>query len=200
MSSFLIATLLSVAVQSAQSSAVQTPDPAKCVVVVDDMGDVGLRISDAQMVAEDAFATFKKRLGNDAVVYEGVYKNAAEMKKRLGPNAENAIQDAQLAYYEACMKQAPHRVKVTFGKKGGKHFVAAKCRKGDAVLDDVKVEAATFQAARDAFAQKMPTFCDEVAPVAATATTTTPKKDEGAASWQRKKEPSAGWQPPPRRE
>jgi hypothetical protein len=206
MSRFLIATLLSVVAPQAlaqSAAALQQPDPAKCVLVVDDMGDVGLRISDAQGVAEDAYASFKKRLGNDAVVYEGVYKNAADMKRRLGPNSENAIQDAQLAYYEACIKQAPHRVRVKFGKKGGKHFVSATCRKGDAVLDEVKTEGATFLAAREAFAAKMPSFCAAVAPVqAATATPTTgaPAKPGDAPAWQRKKEPTAGWQPPPKRE
>lgn len=206
----VLVAILGSATASAQSAKPDLPDPALCALVVEDMGDVGLRISDAQVVAEAAVMGFKKRLGNDAVQYEGVYKNAAEMKRRLGPGAENALQDAQLAYYEACLKAAPHRVKVTFGKKASKHFVSATCRKGGAVLDEVKVEAATFQAAREAFEAKMPTFCPAAAPTAATTTTTTTQTAspttsnaggaQGTPAWQRKKTPTAGWQPPPVRE
>ena len=45
--------------------------------MVEDMGDVGFRISDAQAVAESVVAPLKKRVGAQAAFYEGVLKAAA---------------------------------------------------------------------------------------------------------------------------
>ena len=103
-------------------------DPSRCVVVVDDAGNVGLRIADAQSAHEAVVTALRKRMGTDAVVYEGSRKNAEQMKRMLGASSETSIQDEQLKYYDAAMKAAPWRVKVRFGQKKSEHWITLSCR------------------------------------------------------------------------
>ena len=144
-------------------------DPAKCVVMVEDMGDVGFRISDAQGVAESIVAPLKKRVGGQAAFYEGVLKAAQSMKRLLGPTVEGAAsQDTQRHHYEACRDAAPWRVKATFGgpKKGknSKHWIEVTCRKkdSDTVVDKRRVEGATFMLAREELITAMGSFCMQI--------------------------------------
>lgn len=199
---FLALLSFSAAAQSAGAPAMS--DPNRVVVIVDDAGDVGLRISDAQMAHETVITALRKRLGNDAVAYEGEKKNAAVMKKMLGPNAETTIQDARLTWFDAAEKTAPWRVRVRFGAKKGQQFVKVTCRKStdkvDHVVDERTGTGKTFVAARDDLAAHLGEFCAAL-PVAAT---TIPIEGAGPAKpgeppGMHKKEPKP-WTPPPRRD
>lgn len=179
-------------------------DPKRVVVVVDDAGDVGLRISDAQMAHETVITALRKRLGNDAVAYEGEKKNAAMMKKMLGPNAETTIQDARLTWFDAAEKVAPWRVRVRFGSKKGQQFVKVTCRKAsdkvDHVVDERVGTGKTFVAARDDLAAHLGEFCLALPAAASSipiegATGTKTNEPPGM-----KKKETKAWTPPPRRD
>ena len=187
----------------------KTADPKACQVVVENLGNFGFRISDAQAVAEAVISSLRKRLGQDAVVYEGARAAAAEMKKLLGPSAETQIQDTQLAYYDAAEKNAPFRVVARFGKdkgKGGSHFITVACRKAGTdpkrSLDEKRFTGKTFLQARDALQQGLPSFCPALtAPMAlpiegATRPDGTPLQPPGL----HKPTPNKDWTPPPRRD
>ena len=163
--------LLASAGATAQTAvAPDMPDPSRAVVIVDDAGYVGLRISDAQAVHETVISHLRERLGKDAVVYEGLKKNAAKMKSMLGKDAETQIQQTQLDYFEAAEKAAPWRVRVRFSQKKGRsknaHSITVACRKAGASIkkttDSKTVTGATFLAARDGLREVLPAFCLEL--------------------------------------
>jgi hypothetical protein len=193
------------------------PDPSRCVVVVDDAGDVGLRIADAQSAHEAVVTSLRKRLGTDAVVYEGSRKNAAQMKKMLGGSAETTIQDSQLAYYDAAMKAAPWRVKVRFGQKKGEHWITVACRKLEVPIDvtagpekpkaaakavekiveEKRFTGKNFLAAKEAMDKALPDFCGAL-PTTATLIPVEGQPKPGEIPGMRKKELKP-WTPPPKR-
>ena len=193
-------------------------DPKKCVLIVDDMGDVGLRISDAQVVADAVVTGFRKRIGFDAVTYAGVAASAAAMKKLLATPEGAGPQEAQLKWYDECAKNAPWRVKAKFGTKKGKQWITVECRKKDAkdAVDEQRFEAKTFVDARDAMAAAMPVFCKDVVGNASAPTTGAPGNNggvvgagdipneaappDGGPVGMHKKEPLKPWSPPPRRD
>jgi hypothetical protein len=180
-------------------------NPALCQVIVDDAGDVGLRISDAQMAHDMVVHALRKRLGTDAVVYEGAQKNAATMKRMLGPAAETSIQDEQLAYHAAAAKAAGWRVRVRFGTKKGEHWITVGCRKsGDDPAKPVvenRFVGKNFLAAKEKLDAGLPTFCPQLAPVATTVDIPiegqpgTPQPVQGL-----RKKVLKDWSPPPRRD
>jgi hypothetical protein len=188
------------AAQSADASALG--DPTRCLVVVEDAGNVGLRIADAQSVHEAVLTNLRKRLGNDAVIYEGSRKNAEKMKKMLGKSSETQIQDSQLAYYDAAMKAAPWRVKARFGAKKGQHFITLSCRKADAkaTLDEQRFTGKSFSVAKDAMAEKLDSFC-QLLPTTATLIPVEKKPDgaPGVIPGMSKHELKP-WTPPPKRD
>lgn len=210
--------------QNAADAGAALGDPNRCVVVVDDAGNVGLRIADAQSAHEAVVTSLRKRLGTEAVVYEGSRKNAATMKKMLGGSAETQIQDSQLAYYDAAMKAAPWRVKVRFGQKKSEHWITVACRKRSALSDggggggvvgqkgvgppkenlveEKRFTGKSFLAAKEAMDKGLPDFCQAL-PVTATLipvegpATGQPAKP-GEVPGLRKKELKP-WAPPPKR-
>ena len=198
-------TSLSATAQSATGP--ELPDPKKCVVVVDVAADVGLWIADAQAAHEVLMVSLRKRLGSDAVVYEGMRKSADQMKRLLGSSAETTIQDAQLAYFDAAEKSARWRVRVRFGSKKGEHFVTATCRKAadspDHPLDTRTGSGKNFLQAKDALAKDIATFCAALAPIAAQ-DLVLPIEGAGGIPADpiglHKKKPLKPWSPPPRRE
>lgn len=181
-------------------------DPAKCVVMVEDMGDVGFRISDAQAVAESVVAPLKKRVGAQAAFYEGVLKAAQSMKRLLGPTVEGAAtQDTQRQHYESCRDASPWRVKATFGapKKGKakKHWIEVVCRKkgSDTVVDQARVEGDSFVLARDQLHKAMGTFCMQIPDISMIPIEPAPGAKPGEPPGMSKKEPPKPWTPPPPR-
>lgn len=180
-------------------------DPSKCVVMVEDMGNVGFRISDAQAVAESVVAPLKKRVGPQAAFYEGVLKAAQSMKRLLGPTVEGtATQDTQRQHYEACRDAAPWRIKASFGapKKGKakKHWIEVTCRKkgGDTAVDQRRVEGDTFVLARDELHKAMGTFCMQMPDISMIPVEPAPGAKPAEPPGMSKKEPKA-WTPPPPR-
>ena len=148
----------------AQSLGPSLGDPKKCVVVVDDMGDVGFRISDAQVVADAVVSNLRKRIGFESVTYAGVAASAAAMKRLLATPEGAGPQDAQLKWFKDCEQSAPWRVRARFGTgKGNMHWVSASCRRAGAdakdVVEEKRFEAKTFLEARDKLAAAIPTFC-----------------------------------------
>jgi hypothetical protein len=189
----------------AQSVAQSLGDPARCVVVVDDAGNVGLRIADAQSVHEAVVTALRKRLGTDAVVYEGSRKNAEQMKKMLGSSAETTIQDEQLKYYDAAMKAASWRVRVRFGQTKGQHWITLSCRKagddhtdGKSVVEEKRFTGKTFIAAKEAMDAALPEFCSALPTTATLIPVEGQAPRPGEIPGLRKKELKP-WTPPPKR-
>lgn len=180
-------------------------DPARVLVVVEDAGNVGLRIADAQTVHEAVITHLRKRLGNDAVVYEGTRKNAAAMKKMLGSSSETQIQDSQLAFYDAAMKAAPWRVKARFGQKKNEHFVVLSCKKvssDKAVeknVDEKRFTGKNFMIAKDAMIAGLDTFCLQLPATAMQLPVEKTPGQPGVIPGLRK-QVIKPWTPPPRRE
>lgn len=143
------------------------PDPAKCQTVIDDMGKVGFRISDAQALAEMTLSEMRRRQGNDAVVYEGFLVSSEALKKMLGARSESQVTDDQIAYYKSAIKNAKHRVRVKFGKRGKTHFIVVTCRKASAppseLVEKKEITGKTFGEVREALARDLPAFCPAIA-------------------------------------
>jgi hypothetical protein len=195
--------------QSAGGAADAMGDPARVLVVVEDAGNVGLRIADAQSVHEAVITHLRKQLGNDAVIYEGSRKNAAAMKKMLGSSSETQIQDSQLAYYDAAMKAAPWRVKARFGQKKSEHFVLLTCRKVgsdknvdknlDKNLDEKRFVGKNFSIAKDAMVKGLAEFC-LLLPTTATQIPVEKTPGQAGVIPGLHKKVLKPWSPPPRRE
>lgn len=207
----VVAIALGATAASAQSGfKPDLPDPGRAVVVVDDAGDVGLRISDAQLAHELVIARLRKRLGNDAVVYDGARKSAAEMKRMLGPGAETTVQDTQLRWFDAAAKAAPWRVRVRFGQKKGEHWITVACRHaGDDArkpVDEQRFSGRTFLAARDAADAGLDKFCPALPatatplPIEGAAPASSPSSTAEPLGVRKRAKASAPWTPPPRRD
>jgi hypothetical protein len=164
-------------------------DPARCRVVLEDMGKVGLRISDAQAVASDVLSALRAKLGEEGVIFEGTLSGQLEMRRILGAGAEAQIQESQIEYLKAALAAAPFRVQVRFGTTKKRHWITLSCRNkdGKAPLEEQRFEGASFGAAREQMNAALPGFCPLALPLAASAEEA-PKK------------PKREWTLPPRRE
>lgn len=196
----------------AQSVTPQLGDPKKCVVILDDMGKVGFRISDAQVVADAVLQAFRKRVGFESAHYQGVATSAATMKKLLATPEGAGPQETQLAWFKACEQTAPWRLRARFGtEKAGKkgpptHWVTVSCRKqgeASAVVEEKRFEGATFLEARDALAAALPGFCPAIAGRTEVPIEGAPPagpSDAGPPGLSKKKKEAKPWTPPPRRD
>lgn len=168
-------------------------DPAKVRVVLEETGKVGLRISDAQALATDVMIGLRKRMGEEAVVFEGTLAGNLKLKKMLGPGAESQIQDEQIAYLQAAMEKARFRVRLRFGKARNEHFITLSCRNNGAdpkkVLEEKRFTGASFAKAREAMNEGLPSFCRIADP---------PSAVEPAPEQKEKK--AKEWTLPPRRD
>ena len=140
------------------------PDPKVCRVVLEDMGNVGIRIADAQALATDALTQLRKRLGQEEVLYEGLLKSKLQMRKRLGRRSLTRQQKAQIKYLEACMELAPYRVRLRFGKKRKREFLKMECRLANAkkALAKRKMTARYFEDIRARLNEAIPDFCPQL--------------------------------------
>ena len=140
------------------------PDPSLCRVVLEDMGDVGIRIADAQALATDTLTQLRKRLGQEAVLYEGLVKSKLQMRKRLGRRSQTRQQKAELKHLEACAELAPYRVRIRFGKKRKKEFLEMECRLSNAKkpLATRNMDALYFEDIRERLNEAMPDFCPQL--------------------------------------
>lgn len=195
----------------AQSVTPQLSDPKKCVVILDGMGDVGFRISDAQVVADAVVTAMRKRVGFDGAHYAGIAESAAAMKKLLATPEGAGPQEAQLKWFKECEGNAPWRIKARFGTQKKKalppHWVTVSCRRKDAGPKDPPVEekrfdAKTFLEARDAMAAAMPTFCGQIPSIGVIPTEGVRGSggNPGETSPPPKPKEVKPWTPPPRRD
>lgn len=172
------------------------PDPEKCLTVIDDMGKVGFRISDAQALAEMTLSEFRRRQGNDAVVYEGFLVSSEALKKMLGARSESQVTDDQIAYYKAAIAHAKHRVRVKFGKRGKTHFIVVTCRAASApagdLLEKKEITGKTFGEVRETLGKDLPTFCKAIP-------STTPAPSAAGPSVPLEPKEGAPYTPPPKK-
>ncbi|MCP4502597.1 MAG: hypothetical protein GY822_21835 [Deltaproteobacteria bacterium] len=181
------------------------PDPKLCKVIIDDIGDVGFRISDGQQLIEQISKHFRERVGRRGVIYEGRL-NAAEKMKRMLNGSENEISETKMTYLRAAMANAKHRVHIRFGAKKGKQWIELTCfkvasSKKRKPLDKLRVTGTNFLGTFAEVKTKLPGFCIEVAGKAAVTT----EKNAGAAKtkWtpsSSRNKPKGKWKPPPRRD
>lgn len=155
------------------------PDPKACRVILEDMGEVGYRISDAQALASDALTQLRTRLGQEAVSYEGLLKNHKQMRKMLGKRSETKIQKEQIKYLEDCAKHAPYRVSVRFGTKRKMQFLHLGCSLANSkkALVERKMEARYFEDLRARLNEALPDFCPQLAMPPAEALPTAAEED-----------------------
>jgi hypothetical protein len=199
-------------VRAADEVRERVPDAKKCVIVVEELKDVGFRIADAQAVAQILEAKLRERVGRDGVIYGGVAKSQAQLQKMLGPGVETpAIQQEKLDYFKAAEANAKWRVSAKFGtnKKAPadkRNWITVACRKADSktVVDEKRVEAKTFADATDALRTAMPTFClaipaPEQLPIEGVAQPNGPDAGPGEPPGMRKKKEPKAWTPPPPR-
>lgn len=198
----LVVALFASGAAHAQSITPQLGDPKKCVVILDGMGNVGFRISDAQVVADGVITQMRKRVGFEGAHYAGVAESAAAMKRILATPEGAGPQEAQLAWFKQCEKNAPWRMKARFGtaKMKGKppHWVTVSCRKKDAdpkaaPTEEKTFEGKTFLEARDAMVAALPTFCGAIPSVGIIPV-------EGSPPPPVKPKEVKPWTPPPRRD
>jgi len=139
-----------------------------CLVVLDDLGNVGLRITDAQSLAQIVIAGLRQRVGIDRASYGGQAAAARSMKRMLaGTGSPTTLQDQQIAEFEACERAARWRVAARFGVKARRHWITLSCRStgpGGRELDQERFEGATFAEARDKAERALSTFCLQIAP------------------------------------
>ncbi|MFZ9886967.1 MAG: hypothetical protein ACO3JL_05635 [Myxococcota bacterium] len=170
-------------------------DPAAVRVVVEELGNVGLRISDAQALATDVVSGLRARMGSDAVVFEGTLSGSLKMKKLVGQAVESQIQDDQIAYLQAATTTAPFRVRVRFGKKAGAHWIALSCRARadppERILEETRVQGSTFAKAREAMQERLAGFC-RIADPPGVVPASSPQKSD-------RKKKRQQWVLPPRR-
>jgi hypothetical protein len=187
---------------SGQTAATAGKDPRQCLVILETLKGVGLRISDGQLVAETVVTGLRKRLGAEAVIYAGVKDNAAAMKKLLGKGIETVVQDDQIAFATAAEASAPWRVQASFGRKKGREVITVRClQKGkDKPVDEQNYSGKRFSEAQDALIAGLPTFCSPLVAVATEAIPiegATPGLPPGVRKPPDKLTP---WTIPPRRE
>lgn len=184
------------------------PDPKRCVVLLEELGDVGFRIADAQGVAETVQRAMRKRVGRDGIVYGGVAKSQRQLQKMLGQGVETpAIQQKKLDYFKAAEENATWVLRARFGTskkapKDKKHWITVTCRKRDAdaktLTDEKRVEAATFADAKAALDAAMPTFCMQIPAALAVPVEDAAPPNPAEPPGMRKKQPKP-WSPPPPR-
>ena len=97
-------------------------------VVLEDMGNVGFRISDAQSLANWVSNSLAKRVGHENVAYEGLLKSKKDLARRLGNTEIHPTQAADIQRLEAFVKEAQVWVKARFGKDKKGHWVDLSCR------------------------------------------------------------------------
>ncbi|MBN2358190.1 MAG: hypothetical protein JXR83_01970 [Deltaproteobacteria bacterium] len=167
----LLALALAALLQAAApgpSSAPAAPARSRCLVVLEDMGNVGLRITDAQALAQTVLDGLRQRVGTDRASYGGLAASARAMKKMLaGTGTPTEVQDTQIAEYEACEKAARWRVRARFGIKARRHWVTLTCSTTGMpakVIDKARFEGASFAEVREQTARAMVNFCLQISP------------------------------------
>lgn len=125
-----------------QSTSANTMNAAP-TVEIDDVGDVGLRIADAQQLVEKVMSHFRARLGYDFVSYAG-HAKAMHALKQLGatPEGYSTTSDIQTG------KKYSWRIRLAFAQIGEEETIAMEC------LHRISEEAKTQVKSHDAHGQQ----------------------------------------------
>jgi len=134
----------------------------------------------------------KERVGQDAVIYEGVLLSMKKMNALVKEDA--GAQTRNRLFYEGANQKAPFRFKARFSKKkkGAKakrHYLSMACHKrGDKkALHKLELRAGDFDALLEKALVELKSFCPEIVPK---------KPDEPKV---KKKKKLKKWTPPPSR-
>ena len=148
------------------------PPPKKVdavVVVVEDVKARGFRIADGQKLVTRLMRGLKERVGQDAVIYEGVLLSMKKMNALV--KEDPGAQTRNRLYYEGANKNAPFRFKARFSKKkrgpkGKRHYLSMACHKrGEKTpLHKVDLKAGDFDALLEKALVELKTFCPEILP------------------------------------
>ena len=172
-------------------------------VVLEDMGNVGFRISDAQSLANWVSSSLGKRVGHENVAYEGLLKSKKDLARRLGNTEIHPTQAADIQRLEAFVKEAQVWVKARFGKDKKGHWVDLSCRSSQDKTQKPKEKkrfyAKTFHELQPAIRTALADFCSTLIPKAGTPpVVVTPVKPTGILPTQ-KRPTKEKWLPPTRR-
>ena len=174
----------------AQALPAPNAQTTECRVLLESMGQVGYRISDAQALAGAVMNGLNKALGYGAVVYEGTIIDREKLQKMLGKSGSAADEDAHFAKLKACAQKTKFVVRARFGKKKDHHWVRLSCRNKGAspkkTLAQVTFREKSFAAVREKVKEAMPNFCKIIYPPSERIQSTKPRS-------QKK------WAPPSRR-
>ena len=137
-------------------------------VVLQDMGNVGFRISDAQSLANWVSNGLAQRVGHENVAYEGLLKSKKDLARRLGNTEIHPTQAADIERLEAFVQGAQVWVKARFGKNKKGHWVDLSCRKSPGkkrkATEEKRLYAATFHDLQPAVRESLRTFCSALLP------------------------------------
>ena len=187
-------TLISASISWSQS-------PTK--VVLEDMGNVGFRISDAQSLANWVSNALAKRVGHDNVAYEGLLKSKKDLARRLGNTEIHPTQAADIQRLEAFVKEAQVWVKARFGKNKKGHWVDLSCRaqpgKGQKPKEKKRLYANTFHDLQPLVRTALTEFCGTLIPKVAPAPARAPSNGNPALLPPKPTPKKQKWLPPTRR-
>ena len=97
-------------------------------VVVEDMGNVGYRITDAQLLVDWVTSGLRPRVERTNVMYEGLLKSKKDLQRRLGKTESHDAQSQEIKRLETFAAQAQVWVRARFGKDKKGHWVELTCR------------------------------------------------------------------------
>ena len=172
-------------------------------VVLEDMGNVGFRISDAQSLANWVSNSLAKRVGHDNVAYEGLLKSKKDLARRLGNTEIHPTQAADIERLEAFVKEAKVWVRARFGKNKKGHWIDLSCRagqvKGQKAKEKKRLYAKTFQELQPLVRTTLANFCAELIPKVGPAVGRPPNTGNPALLPPRPPAKKQKWLPPTRR-
>jgi hypothetical protein len=178
--------------------------PKEAKVVLEDMGNVGYRISDAQALINWVASGLRPRVGRTNMIYEGLLKSKKDLQRRLGTTENQSAQMEEIKRLEAFSAQADVWLKARFGKDKKGHWVELTCRnkksKEKKTTEKERIYAKKFKALETLVAQSLKTFCSKLIPLAQVEIKTGPdlpkQPSEGAVPLRK---PKPKWLPPQRR-
>ena len=69
---------------------------ASTKVVLEDMGNVGYRITDAQILVDWVTSGIRPRVGRENIMYEGLLKSKKDLQRRLGRTETHDAQSKEI--------------------------------------------------------------------------------------------------------
>ena len=173
-------------------------------VVLEDMGNVGYRITDAQILVDWVTSGIRPRVGRENIMYEGLLKSKKDLQRRLGRTETHDAQSKEIERLEAFAKQAKVWLKARFGKDKRGHWVEVSCRpeakKTKKFTDKKRFYDKRFASLKPKVTQAMATFCAQLLPLgqASNASSATSSQRPGQGPKVTPRKPKK-WLPPQRR-